>query len=148
MHVLNKSRGSEMHWVGGGVKVRKRDNNPHVMFKFICVSCSVFFSHCIDKKASYMSACLCSKQLSYQIKFFWIELNWFGSLVRPQRPRPSHQWTNKVSFQRVSFQYYSPELFYYLVFRNISLNSQEKFILFSVTFHLIFNGFLFTFLVF
>ena len=43
VHVLNKSRGSEMHWVGGGVKVRKSDNNLHVMFECICVSCSVFF---------------------------------------------------------------------------------------------------------
>ena len=32
-----------------------------------------------------------------------------------------------------------------LIFRNISLNSPEMFILFSVTFHLIFNGFSFIF---
>ena len=37
--------------------------------------------------------------------------------------------------------------FYYLFFRDISLNSQEQFILFSVTFHLIFNGFSFIFVV-
>ena len=55
VHVLNKSRGSEMHWVGGGVKVRKRDNNPYVMCEFVCGSCSFFFSHCIAKKARYMS---------------------------------------------------------------------------------------------
>ena len=36
---------------------------------------------------------------------------------------------------------------YYLFFRDISLNSQEQFILFSVTFHLIFNGFSFIFVV-
>ena len=44
-----------MHWVGGGVKVRKRDNNPYVMCEFVCGSCSFFFSHCIAKKARYMS---------------------------------------------------------------------------------------------
>ena len=55
VHVLNKSRGSEMHWVGGGVKVWKRDNNPYVMCEFVCGSCSFFFSHCIAKKARYMS---------------------------------------------------------------------------------------------
>ena len=38
--------------------------------------------------------------------------------------------------------------FYYLFFRDISLNSQEQFILFSVTFHLIFNGLSFILLLF
>ena len=33
-------------------------------------------------------------------------------------------------------------LFYHLSFRDISLKSQESFVLFSVTFHLIFNGFI------
>ena len=32
-------------------------------------------------------------------------------------------------------------LFYHLIFRDISLKSQETFVLFSVAFHLIFNGF-------
>ena len=38
-------------------------------------------------------------------------------------------------------------LSYHLIFRNISLNSQEQFILLSVMFHLIFNGFSFIFLI-
>ena len=35
----------------------------------------------------------------------------------------------------------SSELFYHLIFRDISLNSQETFALFSVIFNLIFSGF-------
>ena len=49
VHVLNKSRGSEMHWVGGGVKVWKRDNNPYVMCEFVCGSC-YFFSLIVSLK--------------------------------------------------------------------------------------------------
>ena len=52
--------------------------------------------------------------------------SWFGSLVQPLRLRPSHQWTNKVSFQRVSFQYYSLELHYSFILSVIFLWTFSK----------------------
>ena len=40
-----------MHWVGGGgVKVRKRDNNPYVLCEFICGLCSFFSPHIVSLK--------------------------------------------------------------------------------------------------
>ena len=38
VNVLNKSRGFEMHWVGGGGKCPQRDNSPHIMFELVCVN--------------------------------------------------------------------------------------------------------------
>ena len=44
VNVLNKSRGSEMHWVGGGGGLSpQRDNISHVMFEPICVNVVVFY---------------------------------------------------------------------------------------------------------
>ena len=65
----------------------------------------------------------------------------FGSLVRLIALRLPHQWTNRVSFQRVSFLIIHLSLFHHLIFRDISLKSQETFVYFSVMFHLIFSGF-------
>ena len=43
VHVLNKSRGFEMHWVGGLKSTG--DNTPNLMFESFCVSVVIFFRH-------------------------------------------------------------------------------------------------------
>ena len=43
VHVLNKSRGFEMHWVGGGVKVH-RGQYPQFNNQIYFVSVVIFFS--------------------------------------------------------------------------------------------------------
>ena len=56
----NKSRGSEMHWVGGGGGLSpRRANTLHVRIEHICVKVVVFFRvlSCIAKKANDMYAC-------------------------------------------------------------------------------------------
>ena len=54
---LNKSRGFEMHWVGGGVKVLKRDDTPHIMFEPVRVLLFFFSPSLIlyRQKARFMS---------------------------------------------------------------------------------------------
>ena len=43
VHVLNKSRGSEMHWVGGGLKSTKGQFPPFYVKTYLCVVFPVFF---------------------------------------------------------------------------------------------------------
>ena len=59
-------------------------------------------------------------------------------------PLNSDIFSVKAFFPAVALCLFSQQfygLFYHLIFRDISLNSQETFVLFSVIFHLIFSGF-------
>ena len=76
-----KKRGGKRGRTGGGGGIYALSNGtvlPHIDWNLFVCSCSfrLFFYYCTAKKARYMSVCLCVKQLSFLIKFFWIELNW------------------------------------------------------------------------
>ena len=76
------------NWWGGGIHALSNGTVlPHYDCNVYVCSCSLFFFSCIAKKASYMAAWLCVKKLSYQIKFFWIELNWSGVRRATVAPR-------------------------------------------------------------
>ena len=85
-----KKRGGKQGRTGGGGGIHALSNGtvlPHYDCNVYVCSCSLFFFSCIAKKASYMAAWLCVKKLSYQIKFFWIELNWSGVRRATVAPR-------------------------------------------------------------
>ena len=80
-----KKRGGKRGRTGGGGGIHALSNGtvlPHYDCNVYVCSCSLFFFSCIAKKASYMAAWLCVKKLSYQIKFFWIELIWSQTRYR------------------------------------------------------------------